>query len=281
MNDKIYGLLLVGGESRRMGRDKALLKYANEQTQLERSAALLKTVCSQVFISLRAEQNFALPAGTQAIRDNTPEIKGPLCGIITAQSAHPEAHWLVLACDLPNLIQPTLEKLITAFRQQLPALTAYRSSHDQLPEPLCALYPAGIDQELLALSQEIGKSCPRKLLIIKQARLIDQDDPHSLDNINTAAEFQALTQAALPATASMQIKILYFAQLADLIGKTEETRQLNDPSPAALYASLQESYRLPHSFDQLQVAINHQLSAHQTALKNGDSIAFLPPMTGG
>lgn len=79
----------------------------------------------------------------------------------------------------------------------------------------------------------------------------------------------------------MQIKILYFAQLADLAGKTEEARQLSDPSPAALYASLREAYNFPHSFTQLQVAINHQLSAHQTPLKDGDSIAFLPPMTGG
>jgi molybdopterin synthase sulfur carrier subunit len=79
----------------------------------------------------------------------------------------------------------------------------------------------------------------------------------------------------------MHIKILYFAQLADLAGKAEETRELSDPAPAALYASLREAYQFPHSFTQLQVAINHQLSAHQTALKDGDSIAFLPPMTGG
>lgn len=79
----------------------------------------------------------------------------------------------------------------------------------------------------------------------------------------------------------MTIKILYFAQLADLTGKTEETRTLSDPSPAQLYESLKAEYHLPHSFRQLQVAINHQLSAHETELKDGDEIAFLPPMTGG
>lgn len=79
----------------------------------------------------------------------------------------------------------------------------------------------------------------------------------------------------------MQVRILYFAQLADLAGKTGETRTISDPSPAALYAELKTSYCFPHEFSQLQVAINHQLSAHQTDLKDGDSIAFLPPMTGG
>ena len=79
----------------------------------------------------------------------------------------------------------------------------------------------------------------------------------------------------------MQIQILYFAQLADLAGKTEETREIANPSPSALYADLKSQYHFPHKFSQLQVAINHQLSAHETVLKDGDSIAFLPPMTGG
>jgi molybdopterin synthase sulfur carrier subunit len=79
----------------------------------------------------------------------------------------------------------------------------------------------------------------------------------------------------------MQIQILYFAQLADLAGKTEESRTIEDASPAKLYMQLKEAYQFPHEFKQLQVAINHELSAHETELKDGDSIAFLPPMTGG
>ena len=79
----------------------------------------------------------------------------------------------------------------------------------------------------------------------------------------------------------MQIKVIYFAQLADLAGKSEETRELNDSSPAALYTEVSAAYNFPHEFKQLQVAINHQLSAHETELKDGDTIAFLPPMTGG
>ena len=79
----------------------------------------------------------------------------------------------------------------------------------------------------------------------------------------------------------MQIKILYFAQLADLAGKNEESRAIVDASPATLYAELKQAYRFPHEFTQLQVANNHQLSAHETPLQDGDSIAFLPPMTGG
>lgn len=79
----------------------------------------------------------------------------------------------------------------------------------------------------------------------------------------------------------MKINVLYFAQLADLAGKTEESLELANSSPAALYASVKERYNFPHDFDHLQVAINHELSAHGKSLQDGDSIAFLPPMTGG
>ena len=79
----------------------------------------------------------------------------------------------------------------------------------------------------------------------------------------------------------MTIKVLYFAQLADLAGKTEETLEINDPAAETLYGKLKAAHQFPHEFSQLQVAINHQLSAHKTPLADGDEIAFLPPMTGG
>lgn len=189
-NLPIYGLVLVGGKSQRMGRDKALLSYDGEQSQLERTAHMLQQLCPRVLISQRKEQAFPTPAGTEAIYDSVDEAKGPLCGILSAMRAHPTAHWLVLACDLPNLQVATLEKLVSEFQKTEPQLTAYRSTHDGLPEPLCAIYPAGSDAGLLTLSQELGKSCPRKLLIVKEAALVEQDDPRSLDNVNTAEEYE-------------------------------------------------------------------------------------------
>lgn len=192
MDSEIYGLVLVGGESRRMGRDKALLSYDGQATQLERSTALLREVCARTFISQREEQAFPVPEGTEVILDSVDSVKGPLCGILSAMRAHPQAHWLVLACDLPYLKVATLEQLIRHFHSAPPRLTAYRSSHDGLPEPLCAIYPAGSDATLLARAKELGKSCPRKLLIVEEAELIDQPDPRSLDNINTAEDYQQI-----------------------------------------------------------------------------------------
>lgn len=191
MKHPIYGLLLVGGASRRMGRDKALLTYHGGTTQLERSAALLQSVCERTFVSQRPDQDYPTPAAAEIIYDSVREINGPLCGILSAMRQHPAAHWLVLACDLPYLETGTLRKLVHSFEQTTPQLTAYRSAHDGLPEPLCAIYPAGTADQLQALAEKLGKHCPRKLLIVQEATLIEQDDPRSLDNINTAAEYEA------------------------------------------------------------------------------------------
>lgn len=79
----------------------------------------------------------------------------------------------------------------------------------------------------------------------------------------------------------MTVKVIYFAQLADLAGKSEEQITLHDPSPKLLYEKIQADYQFPHQFKQIQVAINHQLSSHEALLQDGDEIAFLPPMTGG
>lgn len=196
MTQKIYGLVLVGGESRRMGRDKALLSYDGKETQLERSVRLLGETCDQVFVSQRAEQDFAIPSTATVIHDCIDSVKGPLCGILSAMQTHPEAHWLVVACDLPNLSVDTLQYLIKQFKAKPPALTAYRSYYDDLPEPLCAIYPSGSDLPLIELAEEIGKFCPRKLLILKSAHLVDQLDPKSLDNINTSDEYEDVLSRA-------------------------------------------------------------------------------------
>ena len=103
----IFGLVLAGGRSSRMHRDKASLVY-HGQSQLERTMALLEPLCSERFVSVRADQtNDPLRSRYAQIVDQDAEL-GPLAGILAAQAHMPTATWLVIACDLPRLDAATL-----------------------------------------------------------------------------------------------------------------------------------------------------------------------------
>lgn len=181
---ELFGLVLVGGRSTRMGKDKATLQYG-EKPQAVASYELLARCCAKVFLSCRQGQEIG---GLPAIHDTVEGI-GPMGGILSAFAAHPDKAWLVLACDLPFLTEATLRDLV-ARRDPSQLATAYRSAHDGLPEPLCAIYEPTIAGKLREfVAQE--KVCPRKALINLGVPLLDLPDPRALDNVNHPHEFEA------------------------------------------------------------------------------------------
>ncbi len=182
---KLLGLLLAGGESRRMGRDKAALDY-DGQPQLLRAFKLLQLLVDRVFVSLRAEQQAESLRSTLPQIHDHPGLSGPLAGIVAAQCAHPEVAWLVVACDLPNLDQATLANLIRQ-RYSNKLATAYASEHDGLPEPLCAIYEPTSAAALQAFIAS-GGHCPRKFLRSHDCQLLALPRAGTLDNINTPQE---------------------------------------------------------------------------------------------
>ncbi|MFO1426128.1 MAG: NTP transferase domain-containing protein [Steroidobacteraceae bacterium] len=145
-----------------MRRDKAALAY-HGRTQLEHGWERLTAVAQHAFVSVRPDQvDDLVRRAYPQIVDERSDI-GPLAGILAAQHAHPHAAWLVLACDLPFLDERTLARLVAA-RDGAALATAFRSSHDGLPEPLCAIYEPRSHEALLAHLAS-GSSCPRKFLI--------------------------------------------------------------------------------------------------------------------
>lgn len=190
----IYGLVLAGGESRRMGQDKALLAR-DGQSQLAHVVALLEQVTDRVFVSARREQQKETERSRFAQIIDRIEGIGPVAGILSALHEHPQADWLVVACDLPNIDLATLEFLLEQRSMEQP-FTAFQSSHDGLPEPLCALYRSGSEAIIQGFVDD-GIVCPRKILIRSDTRLLEQPNPRSLDNVNTPDD---LEQSVLEAT---------------------------------------------------------------------------------
>jgi len=280
MSAPLYGLVLAGGRSTRMGQDKAALRVAGKP-QLERTAALLAAHVLETFVSVRADQHDDPLRGRFAQIVDTRANLGPIAGILAAQERHPDKAWLVLACDLPLLDEASLAFLLRARAPQRLA-TAFRSSHDGLPEPLCAVYePAS--RAALAAYVARGQHCPRKFLMSADVEFIDQPDPRALDNANTPEEYASAMNAleeAVPA-AARRITVQYYALLREQAGRREESVLTAARTPRELYTELARRY--PFSLDPavLRVAINAEFGDWSAPLADGDSIVFIPPVAGG
>jgi molybdopterin-guanine dinucleotide biosynthesis protein A len=134
------GVVLAGGASRRMGRDKALLEIDGE-TLVARAVRRLEEVCEAVLI---ADGGRGL--GPASVPDGPG--RGPAAGLLGAARARPGRPLLVLAVDLPFVPVPLLGELARSEAD----LAIPRWSGGV--EPLCALYgPAA----LAVLEDRVGQ----------------------------------------------------------------------------------------------------------------------------
>lgn len=277
----LYGLVLAGGRSTRMQRDKAALAY-HGRSQLEWTMGLLEGRVERAYVSVRKDQS------EDPLRAQFPQIAdlaggiGPVAGILAAQARHPAAAWLVLACDLPFLDVATIERLIGS-RAAHRAATAYRSSHDGLPEPLCAIYEPS-SHGALAAAVAAGRNCPRKFLIQEDVELLDQPKPGSLDNINTPEELREASSALAPATPASQAKritVQYYALLREQAGRSIEQVLTTARSPRDLYRELEARHPFTLAPQLLRVAVNAEFGDWGQPLADGDTVVFVPPVAGG
>jgi molybdopterin-guanine dinucleotide biosynthesis protein A len=273
--DSLYGLVLAGGRSSRMRRDKAALHYAGKP-QLVRAMELLAPLVGRAFVSVRAEQQSdPQRAAYDTIRDLAPDL-GPIGGIHAALQSHPTRAWLVLACDLPFLDAATLERLI-AMRARSRLATAYRSGSDALPEPLCAIYEPQSRGPIEAWI-ESGQRCPRSWLRQHDVELLELPDPHALDNINTVEEYAAASTRVNP---RRRLHVRYFALLREQAGRSSEALESAARTPEELYEELRTRHGLQLSPEHLRVAVNDEFGDWRQPLSDGDTVVFLPPVAGG
>lgn len=279
MGPPLQGLVLAGGRSSRMQRDKATLAYRGGETQLDAAMKLVGARVTKTWLSVRADQTKEPARARYAQIVDRGGIEGPMAGISAAFEEHPDSAWLVLACDLPFLDAPTLDALIAGRAVDADA-TAFRSSHDGLPEPLCAIYEprarVGIAAHLGA-----GRSCPRKFLIGARTHLLDQPNPRALDNVNTVAEYAQAMSALNDTAEAREIRVQYYAILREQAGRSHETLTTRARTPRELYAELGSRYAFTLPPDQLRVAVNAEFGEWTRPLEAGDSVVFIPPVAGG
>jgi molybdopterin-guanine dinucleotide biosynthesis protein A len=192
LQNNIYGLVLSGGKSTRMGTDKGKLKYHGIPHR-NYLYDLLSIKCERTFLSIRKSQQQEIDKEIDIIIDND-QYRGPFNGILSAHNSFPEVSWFVIACDLPFLDKETIQLLIKK-RNPNKMATVYATNKSKLPEPLCAIWePEGLikAKEWLVNAQS---SCPRKFLMNSDIELVFPENDDVLFNANSKTDYQqALTK---------------------------------------------------------------------------------------
>jgi cyclic pyranopterin phosphate synthase len=190
----LYGLVLTGGKSRRMGTDKALLEYRGKP-HAQYLYEVLEKVCEQVFLSARPHQWEGTPL--QELPTITDQMAGssPLIGILSAMQTHPQVNWLVVACDLPYLNAENLTELVNHYREDTIA-TAFISPEGGFPEALCAIYTP-LAKPIMAEAYQNGELCPVKILQRSHCHLITPTQPRTTANVNTPEQYSEVIHVQL------------------------------------------------------------------------------------
>jgi molybdopterin-guanine dinucleotide biosynthesis protein A len=190
MTTPINGLVLAGGKSVRMGRDKSSINWHGKEQQYY-LADLLEPFCAAVFISRREEQ-IETNHNYKILVDSYTGI-GPYGAILSAFTFQPDIAWLVVACDLP-LIDKNILSYLLENRDTSKMATTFQSPFDGLPEPLITIWEPKSYPVLLSFLSN-GYTCPRKVLIkTDDVHILQPPDANSLMNVNTPEDFAKAEQ---------------------------------------------------------------------------------------
>ena len=186
----LYGLILSGGRSTRMGRDKGAMQYHGE-SQVSYLYGLLYGITQRTFVSCRSDQvQEKHIQDYESIEDRYIGF-GPTGGILSAFHKYPQAAWLVLACDMPFINRESIQQLLEK-RNPYKMATCFYNGEKRWPEPLCTIYEPKAAMKL-GYYLAMGKSCPRKVLMNSKIECLDPENSSALKNANTPDDYdQAL-----------------------------------------------------------------------------------------
>jgi molybdenum cofactor guanylyltransferase len=184
---KLYGLVVCGGQSSRMGTDKSLLDY-HGQPQRYHLYDILSSLCERVFISCNEQQAPTIPDNYSIIVDAAEyRDAGPMTALLSAFKAYPDADFLVVGCDYPYLQPAHLQSLLEAKSQHMSA-AAFFNDPIRTYEPLLAVYQSITKNHLENNFKQSRRSLSRFLEEINAAKVIP-NDPDIIRSVDTWQEY--------------------------------------------------------------------------------------------
>ena len=185
----LHGLVLTGGASSRMGRDKASIVY-HGAPQWQAAAALLRACGAEPFWSCSAVQADEWKLGDRAVLDLIPG-HGPASGLHAAFSRGDAAAWLVIGCDYPQLEAENLRQLVNARSAGIDAVVYLNHETNEI-DPMIALWEPAAQRQFLR-SFANGEYSARRILRTCALGVLSPRTPQMLVNRNDASPAPELT----------------------------------------------------------------------------------------
>ena len=152
-NNLVYGIVMCGGKSSRMGTDKSRIVY-HEKEQQYHVYEMLQSFYEKVFISCKNEQQRTIEDDYNHIVDeNEYENIGPMGGVLSSLKYLPKANLVVIGCDYPYLTKEAIDGFEKSIKDNGIA-SAFYNEEESLYEPLLAYYSAECLQPLLKIFSE-------------------------------------------------------------------------------------------------------------------------------
>jgi molybdopterin-guanine dinucleotide biosynthesis protein A len=185
---KVSAVLLAGGESRRMGQDKATLLFHGKplwQIQLD---LLRKLKPTEILVSARSDPPWR-PSDMQLVSDDPPS-RGPLSGLAASLARIRGTHLLALAIDMPFMS----EKYLRSLCDQIGSRSGVLPMIGGCAEPLAAIYPADAQVDLVAALSGVEfslQTLTNKLVEAGKLRALDvaKEEETLFWNLNEPTDF--------------------------------------------------------------------------------------------
>jgi len=185
----LTAVLLAGGESQRMGRDKATIEFEGQPLWKRQLEVLRAVGPKKIFVSVRTLPSW-LPEDAELLLDDPP-LRGPLSGLTKALATMRTTHLLALAVDMPFMTSEQLDvlrKLAAEGRGVVPVI-------GERAEPLAAIYPGEAATDFataLAGADFSLQRVIRKLAAQEKVRLlaVPAQGEHFYRSMNEPADFK-------------------------------------------------------------------------------------------
>lgn len=152
----MIGVVMCGGQSSRMGADKAMINTSGTswaQSSIDRLSTLKLAIYLSVNQTQYTEYSLIFNESKLIKDDQSLQLHGPLLGVISAHLKFPLQDLFVLACDMQSMETIAISKLQDCYALH-PNYEAYVYVQENNREPLCAIYSATALQKIVKMNTD-------------------------------------------------------------------------------------------------------------------------------